>query len=95
MTRIRWAQAARDEFEAIAAWSWRKHPDSTERFLSAFLNHIELLERFPMMGAPVKGHEGVRRLLHTPLHVYYTVDPDARIVELVHIWHRARRPPGS
>ena len=92
--RVLWAQTARAELEEIAAWSWREHPDTTERFLVALLNHVELLERFPAMGIPVKSLEpGMRRMSHTPFYIYYRLDPVRESVEIVHIWHQARKPP--
>jgi hypothetical protein len=45
------------------------------------------------MGVPVHGHAGVRRLLHSPLHVYYRVYQDRRIIEILHFWHGSRGIP--
>ena len=92
--KIRIAQAAIVDFEAVMAWSWTHHPGTTGRFASTLLNHVDLLRSFPSMGTPVHGYAGVRRLLHSPLHVYYRVDPDRRVVEILHFWHVSRSFPG-
>jgi len=33
----------------------------------------------------------VRKLLHSPLLVYYRVDEDKRLIEILHVRHGARR----
>jgi hypothetical protein len=50
-----------------------KYPAASERFGTALWNHIELLKSFPLLGAPVKGFPGVKRLIHSPLFIYYRV----------------------
>jgi len=72
-------------------WSWKNHP--AERFANSLLNHVDLLKEFAYLGKPVRGYAGVRRLLHPPLHIYYKVVPESRRVEILHIWHGARRDP--
>jgi len=74
-------------------WSWQNHSGTTERFADALLNHVDLLKVFPHLGAPVRGYPGVRRLLHSPLYVYYRVLLEPQKVEILHFWHRARRGP--
>jgi plasmid stabilization system protein ParE len=92
--KLEWTPSALAELEAIAAWSWREHPDSSERLLTGLLNHIEMLAQFPFMGSAVKSQSpGTRRLLHTPFYMYYRVNRDAELIELLHIWHRSRIPP--
>jgi plasmid stabilization system protein ParE len=91
--KIRIAQAAIVDFEAVMAWSWTHHPGTTERFAAALLNHIDLLRSFPSMGAPVHRYAGVRRLLHSPLQVYYRVYQDRRVIEILHFWHGSRKSP--
>jgi len=61
------------DFEEVMRWSWQKHPATTERFANSLLNHVDLLGNFPFLGTPVGGFAGVRRLLHSPMHIYYRV----------------------
>lgn len=42
---------------------------SAERFGTALLNHIELLQEFPRLGLPVLGRSMVRRIFHSPVRV--------------------------
>jgi plasmid stabilization system protein ParE len=74
-------------------WSWQNHPATTEQFANSLLNHVQLLGDFPFLGVPVRGRTGIRRLQHSPLHVYYQVLEDSREVEILHFWHGKRRGP--
>ena len=75
------------------SWSWEKHPETSERFATELLNHVDLLSSFPYLGVPVKTFPGVRSLLHSPIHVYYNVDENRKLIEILHFWHGARRYP--
>ena len=55
---------------SVMHWSWQNHPGTSERFANALLNHVDLLKDFPNLGESVRGCPGVRRLQHSPLHVY-------------------------
>jgi plasmid stabilization system protein ParE len=57
------------------------------------LNHIGLLQTFPRLGVPVPERPGVRELLHSPLRVYYRFYEEKGLIEILHLWHAARRPP--
>ena len=57
------------------------------------LNHVDLLKAFPLFGRPVSGYAGVRRLLHSPLYVYYRIDQSREAIEVLRFWHASRRPP--
>jgi len=74
-------------------WSWRNHPGTTERFANALLNHVDLLKDLPYLGTPVQLYPGMRRLLHSPLYVYYRVVQEVRRVEVTRIRGASRRPP--
>jgi len=90
--RIFYTRPALADLHQILAWSWENHPASTERFGSALLNHVDLLRSFPRLGEPVRGFPGVRRILHSPLHVYYRILPGQTVLEVLHFWHVSRFP---
>ncbi len=69
--------------------------EAASRFGSSLLDHIDLLARFPRMGSVIRGHKHVRKLLHSPILVYYEIDEGRREVEILHLRHGARRPPRS
>jgi plasmid stabilization system protein ParE len=79
------------DLEEIFEWSREKHPETTERFANDLFDHLELLQTLPYIGAPINGHPHLRRLLHSPLYVYYRVDKDRGAIEILHFWHSSRR----
>ena len=91
--KLLYRPAALTELETIAAWSMEKHQGSTEQFASDLFNRLDILAAFPYLGAAVKNRPGLRRLLHSPLYVYYRVDEAKQAIEILHFWHSARRPP--
>jgi len=68
---------------------------AASRFGTALLDHVDLLSRFPRMGAVIRKRPQVRKLLHSPLLVYYRVDEDRRLIEILHVRHGARKQPGT
>ena len=49
-------------------------------------------EHSPYVGTPIKGHPQLRRLLHSPLYVYYRLDENRGAIEILHFWHSSRAP---
>jgi len=91
--QVLYTEPALTDLEEVFAWSWERHSGSTERFGLALLNHIDLLKSFPRLGTPVKGFPGIRRLLHSPFHVYYRLLPEQKRIEILHFWHISRKLP--
>lgn len=82
--------AALEDFERLMGWSQENYPASTEKFGTALLNHLDLLGAFPFMGAPIKGFPGVRRLLHSPLYIYYRLNESKEGIEVLRFRHASR-----
>jgi plasmid stabilization system protein ParE len=91
--KILYHEDALADLEEVFSWSSVQHPKTTERFANDLFNYIDFLQNFPYLGASVKGHANVRRLLHSPLYVYYSVQADRGGIEILHIWHMTRMPP--
>ena len=91
--KVLYHEDALADLEEIFDWSRERHPATTEQFADALFNHLDSLQVFPYLGALVKGHPNVRRLLHSPLYVYYRVDANRGSVEILHFWHVSRRQP--
>jgi plasmid stabilization system protein ParE len=85
-------EAALADFERLMEWSRENYPANTEEFGAALLNHLDLLKAFPFVGTEVKDFAGVRRLLHSPLHVYYRVFESNEKIEILRFRHASRRP---
>jgi plasmid stabilization system protein ParE len=91
--KIFYHEDALADLEEIFEWSREKHPETTERFADDLFDHIELLSSHPYVGAAVKGHPQLRRLLHSPLSVYYRLNEIRGAIEILHFWHSSRGGP--
>jgi plasmid stabilization system protein ParE len=61
------------DLEAILDYILADNPAAASRFGSDLLNHVELLGAFPHIGSPVTRRAGIRKILHTPVRVYYRI----------------------
>jgi plasmid stabilization system protein ParE len=93
--KVLYSEDALDDLEAILDYIRADNPKAAERFGTALLNHIDLLQRFPYIGSPVVGREGVRQMINTPILIYYHVQENPKVVEILHFWHGSRYRPQS
>jgi plasmid stabilization system protein ParE len=91
--KIRYSKPALIELDSVVAWSLQNHLETTERFTTALMNYVDLLKSLPYLGISIRGYPGIRRILHSPLHVYYRVDEEQSAVEILHFWHVKRKTP--
>ncbi len=82
-----------NDLEDILDYIGADNPEAAARFGEALLKHTEMLAIFPHIGALVNQREKVRKVLHTPVRIYYRIDEERRIVEILHFWHTARQEP--
>jgi plasmid stabilization system protein ParE len=57
------------------------------------LDHVDLLAWFPRMGKITRKKSRVRKLVHSPILVYYQIDEERRLIEILHLRHGSRKPP--
>jgi len=91
--KILFTEDALVDLEIILDYIRADNPDAANRFGSALLNHVELLQSFPRIGVLVPKRPGIRKLLHTPVCIYYRIRENAELIEILHFWHVARRRP--
>ncbi len=73
----------------------QKNPAAAERLGHALVDHALLLGVMPLIGAPVRERPQVRRIFHRPWFLlYYRVDDNARVVEIVRFWDVRQNPTG-
>lgn len=84
---------ARHDLLEIIDYIREDNPMAAERFGNALLNHTELLAHFPHIGTPVSQRSGVRKMLHTPVRIYYRIDEKRKVIEILHFGHTARHQP--
>jgi plasmid stabilization system protein ParE len=91
--RVFFTQRALADLETIVGQIAEDDAEAASRFGDALLDHLELLARFPHMGATIRKKSRVRKLFHSPIVAYYRVQTDKRVVEIIHLRHGARMPP--
>lgn len=91
--KILFTEDALNDLEIVLDLISGDNPSAAERFGTALLNHVALLENLLRIGVPVRRRAGVRRILHSPLRVYYRLYEDRRLIEILHFWHAARKDP--
>lgn len=65
--------------------------EAAARFGESLFDHVELLTRFPRMGASIRKRARVRKLLHSPILVYYQIREDMQRIEILHLRHGSRK----
>ncbi len=91
--KILFTEDALSDLEVVLDFISTDSPSAAERFGTALLNHVALLESLPRIGVPVPRRAGVRKILHSPVRVYYRLHEDRGLVEILHFWHAARKDP--
>ena len=91
--KILFTEDALADLEVILDYVRADNPSAAERFGASLLNYVELLESFPRMGIPVLRRPGVRKILHSPVRIYYRLHEDRSLIEILHLWHGARKNP--
>ena len=85
-------RALNDLAEAIGCIA-EDDAEASSRFGASLLDHVDLLARVPRLGSVVRRRSRVRKLLHSPMLVYYRIDEKKRLIEILHLRHAARVPP--
>ncbi|PYP89769.1 MAG: hypothetical protein DMG65_13120 [Candidatus Angelobacter sp. Gp1-AA117] len=93
--RIIYTQKALNNLAEIIGYIAEDSPDTASRFGSALIEHVELLSRFPRMGGVVRKRTHVRKLVHTPILIYYRIDENKQALQILHFRYGMRKPPDS
>jgi plasmid stabilization system protein ParE len=91
--RLLFTQKALKDLAEIIGYIAQDDPQAAERFGNSLLDHVQLLTRFPRMGAAIRKRARVRKLSHSPILVYYRIHEDKRLIEILHLRHASRKPP--
>ncbi len=91
--KIFFTEDALNDLEVVLDYIRADNPNAAEQFGVSLLKHVELLQSLPRIGVPVPGKPGVRKMLHSPVRVYYRLREDRKYIEVLHFWHAARRDP--
>ena len=91
--KILYTEAALIGLDQIVEFIPNDNPAAAARFGHALLNHVDLLAAFPRIGEPVARRPGIRKILHTPIWIYYRIHEHNRSIEVIRFWHGSRKPP--
>jgi plasmid stabilization system protein ParE len=91
--RLLFTQRALSDLSEIVGHIAQDDDEAASRFGKALLDHVDLLGRFPRVGNTTRKKSRVRKLVHSPILVYYQVREDKRLVEILHFRHGSRKPP--
>lgn len=91
--RILFTQKALTDLAGLIRRIAEDDPDAASRFGNALLNHVDLLSRFPRMGTAITQRSRVRKLVHSPVVVYYRLLEEQRAVEILQFRHGAQKSP--
>lgn len=88
-----YTQRALNDLAEVIGYIAEDDAEAASRFGASLLDHVDLLARFPRLGSVIRKRSRVRKLLHSPMLVYYRVDEEKRLIEILHLRHAARVPP--
>ena len=91
--KILFTEDALRDLEDILDYIRADNEAAAESFGSALLDHVELLQDFPHIGTAVPQRRNVRKILHSPVQIYYRIDEPKKLIEILHFWHGARTDP--
>ncbi|MGA2176708.1 MAG: type II toxin-antitoxin system RelE/ParE family toxin [Verrucomicrobiota bacterium] len=89
--KVNFAPQALQRLEEIVRVIAKDNPPAAEKFGLRLVDRTVLLADFPELGRPYRKREGVRRLWCRPYWVYYRIQPERHVVEIMDFWHSARR----
>lgn len=90
--KIVWTDPALADLKSIAPRISADHPDAAERFGAELFRKTDLLQTFPEMGPifPKRKDKKIRVLIHGNYCVFYRVQNETKLVEILRVWHAAR-----
>ncbi len=91
--KVLFSEDALADLEDILDYIRRDSETAAENFGAAILDHIELLREFPHIGTPVSQRPNLRKILHSPVRIYYRIDEHRSTVEILHFWHGSKEDP--
>jgi toxin ParE1/3/4 len=89
--KVVFAPQASERLKEIVRYIAKDNPAAAEKFGLRLVDRAVLLADFPELGQPYRKRQNVRRLGCKPYWIYYRVQRDKQIVEIMDFWHTARR----
>ena len=89
------SHGAEKDLDEIVQFISEDKPDVAVRMAMEIISHFRRLENFPRLGrgVPEFGEECLREIIHSPYRLIYEVNNQAERIEVIRVWHAARRKP--
>ncbi len=81
------------DLEEVVRHIARDDPATAIRIGNALIERVEILENFPLLGAPHPKRSGVRKLVSRPYLIFYRPRLEENSVDILRYWHGAQRDP--
>lgn len=91
--KILFTEDALDDLEDLLDYIRADNEAAAEMLGTALLKHVELLQDFPRICTPVHRRPNVRKVIHSPVRIYYRLHERKNLIEVLHFWHGAKRGP--
>jgi plasmid stabilization system protein ParE len=90
-----WSNAALNDIAGIDNFIALANPDAADRIVGRIVERTALLSAFPKMGRPYVQTRSclIRSSVVESYRILYTIDEEARKIEITHIWHGSRLDP--
>ena len=92
---IAWTEPAAEQLEKIHDFIAVDNPAAAQRVVAKIIARVEKLKTTPRIGVVYRkaGKHPVRKIVSGKYRIFYRVIEDARQVEILLVWHGARREP--
>ncbi|MBA3960404.1 MAG: type II toxin-antitoxin system RelE/ParE family toxin [Chthoniobacterales bacterium] len=93
--QVVWSDAAIADLHSLCSYIARDDPQAALRVGRGVLAHVRILTSFPLIGPtyPRGAHGSLREIVFRPYRIFYDVSEEAGRVEILHVWHGARKEP--
>ena len=81
------------DLEEVVRHIARDDPAAAMRIGNALIDRVEILENFPLLGAPCSKRPGVHKLVSPPYLIFYRPRLAKNSVDILRYWHGAQRDP--
>jgi toxin ParE1/3/4 len=81
------------DLESAVRFIAQDNPDAAMRMGNALIDHVAILENFPLLGSEYPKRPGVRKLVARPYLIFYRFRKTENIVDILRYWHGAQREP--
>ena len=88
-----YTQRALNDLAEIVTYIAEDDSDAALRFGNSLLDYLDLLCRYPRIGPAIRERSEVRKLVHSPIEIYYRIQEREHKVEILHLRHGSRREP--